>query len=177
MLPTPIIARARRPRRRRVEFTTPIPSPLLRRRERRPRMRGNTPPPRQFSPIRLRRRSLSLPARPLPRLSVPAATAAAATAAAATAAATLRPPGKRRQELLGAILQMHPEDPRATQMSEALQPMWATATWATRERLWFRLREYCQAKGITANPANAVLFLETLPLATSTRMGYAGALR
>ena len=86
-------------------------------------------------------------------------------------------PAADRNAILQAILRLPPNDPRTLQLSDALEPMWATTTWANRERMWLRMQQYCAAKGVPSNSTNAVLFLHSLPLASSTRMGYAGGLR
>ena len=80
------------------------------------------------------------------------------------------------QNITQAILRINPDDPDSVQLTEAIQPMWAKSTWNNRTRLWKNVNEFCRVKHREMNSATAILYLQTLRVAPSTRLNYARAL-
>ena len=87
------------------------------------------------------------------------------------------PRKKQRQELTRAILRVDPQHPHVDIIHRAIEPMWAHGTWIARERLWERLSVYCQREGLSLTALNAIVFLESLQLAVTTRLTYARSLQ
>ena len=85
-------------------------------------------------------------------------------------------PTTKFKTLLRTILRINPDDPDSVQLTEAIQPMWAKSTWNNRTRLWKNVNEFCRVKHREMNSATAILYLQTLRVAPSTRLNYARAL-
>ena len=80
---------------------------------------------------------------------------------------------RARSDLMCDLLRIDSRDPHGRIVREAIEPMWATSTWATRERLWVRMNKFCAQFHLSQSALSAVQFVDSLKLATSTKLAYA----
>ena len=83
----------------------------------------------------------------------------------------------RRITLTNQMLGIDAQHTHALDLQRAVLPMWANATWCTRERIWARLHQFCAQRDLPPTALNCILFLESLQIAVTTRLTYTRALQ